>query len=35
VLLFMWWVWLLVTVFRTGWTVVSGLGRLVRWFLWL
>ncbi|OJD33655.1 uncharacterized protein BKCO1_2800077 [Diplodia corticola] len=31
----MWWVWLVVVVVRTGLAAVRGVGRGVRWFLWL
>jgi hypothetical protein len=35
VLLFMWWVWLIVMIFKTCWGVIRGVGRAVRWALWL
>ena len=35
VLLFMWWVWFVVVVIKTGWNVLRGLGFALRWILWL
>jgi len=35
VVLFMWWIWLIVVIFRMIWSVVRGISLAVRWVLWL
>lgn len=35
VVMVMWWIWLLVIVWKAIWGTVKGLGRTVRWVLWL
>ncbi|QDS68676.1 hypothetical protein FKW77_002192 [Venturia effusa] len=35
VVLVMWWIWLLVTVWKASWGTVRGIGRAVRWVFWL
>lgn len=35
VVMVMWWIWLLVIIWKTIWGTIKGAGRAIRWVLWL
>jgi hypothetical protein len=35
VVLFMWWIWFVVVIFKTIWNVFKGVGMAVKWIFWL